>query len=70
MVTGSSPRIGLYPPFPLTSAPKVAAWGLLSGGSVSSSSVSTMEVMERLGGIGWVRMVAGALVSVLISALT
>ena len=67
MDTGSSPKTGLYPPFPLISALKVAASGLLSGGSVSASSA---VVMERLGGIGWARMLAGALVSVLMSALT
>ena len=67
MDTGSSPKTGLCPPFPLISALKVAASGLLSGGNVSASSA---VVMERLGGIGWARMLAGALVSVLISALT
>ena len=67
MDTGSSPKTGLYPPFPLISALKVAASGLLSGGNVSASSA---VVMERLGGIGWARMLAGALVSVLMSALT
>ena len=46
MDTGSSPKTGLYPPFPLISALKVAASGLLSGGSVSASSA---VVMERLG---------------------
>ena len=50
----------------LTSAPA----SILTQPIPPSLSITTVEVMERLGGIGWVRMVAGALVSVLISALT